>query len=590
MTPTMTAAMTPAMITVMTRMMRFAALPLAACLLLAPSHAGAEAGPGDKPPISQTLEKTEVVATREAVAQSDTDLWQRIRRGFAMDPLVSPLIENHEIWYSARQDYIKRFVERGSKYMYHIVEEVERRNLPTEIVLLPIIESAFNPQAYSRANASGMWQFIPSTGRNFGLKQDWQYDHRRDILMSTDAALDYLEKLHGMFNSWELAFAAYNCGEGCVGRAIAANQRKGLPTDFMSLKLPPETRNYVPKLIAVKNIVLSPGSYGIELDSLQNRPYFVKVTAPAKIDVKLAARLAEMPVDDFTALNPAFSKPVAAGSGYFLVPTDKAEPFKTNLDLYRSLNAPMVSWQAATARRGESLDKVAKRYGLTGSFLRATSGPFKERRGKLQQAITFMVPMQKEARIIDDAVEKQLAMPVATSSSATATAEPVLMTAAAAPADPSAAAPASDATPAASYINAALAPAAPPEIYTVKKGDTLFAIAQRFNLSIEQLKTLNHLDSSQVQIGQNLLLSGAPGNGSDTVPAATDSNLKPAVANAKTVAPRNISAAPRSYTVRSGDTLFGIAQKFGVTLENLLQWNKLTAKSVLRPGTRLRVS
>ncbi|HEX9392492.1 MAG TPA: LysM peptidoglycan-binding domain-containing protein [Usitatibacteraceae bacterium] len=580
----MISAMTPAKIPAMTPMMRCAALPLAACLLLAPLHAGA----ADKPPISQTLEKTEVVATREAVAQSDTDLWQRIRRGFAMDPLVSPLIENHEIWYSARQDYIKRFVERGSKYMYHIVEEVERRNLPTEIVLLPIIESAFNPQAYSRANASGMWQFIPSTGRNFGLKQDWQYDHRRDILMSTDAALDYLEKLHGMFNSWELAFAAYNCGEGCVGRAIAANQRKGLPTDFMSLKLPPETRNYVPKLIAVKNIVLSPGSYGIELDSLQNRPYFVKVTAPAKIDVKLAARLAEMPVDDFTALNPAFSKPVAAGSGYFLVPTDKAEPFKTNLDLYRSLNAPMVSWQAATARRGESLDKVAKRYGLTGSFLRATSGPFKERRGKLQQAITFMVPMQKEARIIDDAVEKQLAMPVATSSSATATAEPVLMTAAAAPADPSAAAPASDATPAASYINAALAPAAPPEIYTVKKGDTLFAIAQRFNLSIEQLKTLNHLDSSQVQIGQNLLLGSVPG--SDTVPAATDSNLKPAVANAKTVAPRNISAAPRSYTVRSGDTLFGIAQKFGVTLENLLQWNKLTAKSVLRPGTRLRVS
>src|SRR5260221_4082634 len=304
----------------------------------------------------------------------------------------------------------------------------------------------------------------------------------------------------------------------------------------------------------------------------------------------MAACLAEMPVDYFTSLNPAFSKPVAAGRGYFLVPTDKAEPFKTNLDLYRSLNAPMVSWQAATARRGESLDKVAKRYGLTGSFLRATSGPFKERRGKLQQAITFMVPMQKEARVIDDAVEKQLAMPVATSSSATATAEPVLMTAAAAPADPSAAAPASDATPAASYINAALAPAAPPEIYTVKKGDTLFAIAQRFNLGIEQLKTLNHLDSSQVQIGQNLLLSGPPGNGSDTVPAATDSNLKPAVANAKTVAPRNISAAPRSYTVRSGDTLFGIAQKFGVTLENLLQWNKLTAKSVLRPGTRLRVS
>jgi hypothetical protein len=303
------------------------------------------------------------------------DLWQRVRRGFAMAEMDSPLVQSNELMYANRAEDVKRLVQRGSRYLFHIVEEVERRGLPTEIALLPIIESAFNPQAYSRAHASGMWQFIPSTGKNFGLNQDWMTDDRRDVLLSTSAALDYLAKLYGMFNSWELAFAAYNCGEGCVGRAIQRNQRQGLPTDFLNLNLPNETRAYVPRLIAVRNIILSPGSYGVDLPPLENRPYFTQVSAPEKIDVKLAARLAEMEDNDFAALNPSFNKPVArSGSGYFLVPTEKAIAFKTNLDLYRSLNAPMVSWVAVTAKKGESVDAVAKRHGMTASYLRALQG------------------------------------------------------------------------------------------------------------------------------------------------------------------------------------------------------------------------
>ena len=555
---------------------RIKLLPLLAALQIFGPHASAQ-----EPVVvaQQALERIEAVTKREAITQSDTDLWQRIRRGLAMDPLNSPLVENHETWYAARQDYIKRFVERGSKYMYHIVEEVEKRNMPTEIALLPIIESAFNPQANSSASAAGMWQFIPSTGRSFGLKQDWQNDRRRDVLMSTDAALDYLQKLYGMFNSWELAFAAYNCGEGCVGRAIAANKRKGLPTDFLSLKLPPETRNYVPKLIAVKNIILSPGSYGIELDSLENRPYFVKVAAPPKIDMKLAARLAEMDSDDFSALNPAFSKPVAAGSGYFLVPTQKAAAFKANLDLYRAQDAPMVSWQTATAKRGELVEKVAKRYGMTASYLRATSGPFKERRGKLQQPITFMVPMQKEARSIDEAVDKHL--------SAQATPVSVANMAAAASASP-ASSPTESQTVAVSAA-AASAPAANPATYTVQKGDTLFSIARRFNLSVEQVSGLNGLRNNQVQVGQNLMLAGVPAD--DFTAAPAHKNLRPiaATAPARKASPR---AAPvtKSYIVRAGDTLIGIAQRAGVSLENLLRLNKLNATSVIQPGRRLRIS
>jgi membrane-bound lytic murein transglycosylase D len=208
----------------------------------------------------------------DEVPLPDPDLWQRIRVGFSMEPLDSPLVQEHEAWYASRPDYIKRFVDRGSRYLHYIVEQVEKRGMPTEIALLPVVESAFTPRAQSRAKASGIWQFIPSTGKNYGLTQDWWHDNRNDVVAATDAALNYLQKLYDQFGSWELALAAYNCGEGCVGRAIAANQRRGLATDYLSLNLPPETRNYVPKLIAVKNIVLAPNTYGVELDSVPDKP------------------------------------------------------------------------------------------------------------------------------------------------------------------------------------------------------------------------------------------------------------------------------------------------------------------------------
>src|SRR5258708_25885290 len=231
----------------------------------------------------------------------DPDLWQRIRKGFALEPLDTPLVAEHEAWYSSRPEYIKRFVDRGSLYLHYIVEQVEKRNMPMEIALLPVIESAFNPKAYSRAKASGIWQFIPSTRKNYGLAQDLWKDNRRDIVAATDAALNYLQRLHDMFGSWELALAAYNCGEGNVARAIAWNQKRGLATDYLGIapRLKPETRNYVPKLIAVKNIVLAPINYGIELDSVPDVPYFTTVQAPQKIDVKAAASLAGMSAADF---------------------------------------------------------------------------------------------------------------------------------------------------------------------------------------------------------------------------------------------------------------------------------------------------
>ncbi|HEX5286335.1 MAG TPA: transglycosylase SLT domain-containing protein, partial [Polaromonas sp.] len=212
-----------------------------------------------------------------ASTEPPKELWDRIRRGFAMPDLQNELVTDREQWYASRPDYMQRMTERSSKYLFHIVEELERRQMPTELALLPFIESAFNPQAVSSAKAAGMWQFMPATGKFFDLKQNMFRDDRRDVLASTRAALDYLQKLYGMFGDWHLALAAYNWGEGSVGRAIAKNQKAGLGTSYTDLNMPAETRLYVPKLQAVKNIVANPQAFSTELPLIENHPYFQQV-------------------------------------------------------------------------------------------------------------------------------------------------------------------------------------------------------------------------------------------------------------------------------------------------------------------------
>ena len=237
------------------------------------------------------------------------DLWDRIRRGYAMPDLATELVTDREQWYAARPDYILRMTERSRKYLYYIVEELERRKMPTELALLPFIESAFNPQAVSTARAMGMWQFMPATGKDFDLKQNVFRDDRRDIQASTRAALDYLQRLYNLFGDWHLALAAYNWGEGNVGKAIARNQRAGLPTGYVDLNMPMETRMYVPKLQAMKNIVGNPPAYNVVLFSIPNHPYFQSVPLPRDMDVTFAAKLAEISVEDFKSLNPSASRP-----------------------------------------------------------------------------------------------------------------------------------------------------------------------------------------------------------------------------------------------------------------------------------------
>ena len=269
-----------------------------------------------------------------AVAGVDApaDLWERMRRGFAMPDLQTELVTDREQWYASRPDYLQRMTERSRKYLFHIVEELERRGMPTELALLPYIESAFNPQAVSSAKAAGMWQFMPATGTYFDLKQNAFRDDRRDVLASTRAALDYLQKLHGMFGDWHLALAAYNWGEGSVARAIAKNEKQGLGSSYTELSMPAETRMYVPKLQAVKNIIANPQAFNAELPVIANHPYFQSVEITRDLDVALAAHLAGIREADFRALNPSLHKPVilAAGMPHINQPTDnsKMEPRK----------------------------------------------------------------------------------------------------------------------------------------------------------------------------------------------------------------------------------------------------------------------
>lgn len=322
------------------------------------------------------------------------NVWHRVRAGFRLSDLNGPLVREWESYYSNRPDYVERMMERGSRFLYHVVEEVEKRKMPMEVALLPMIESAYNPQAYSRSHASGMWQFIPSTGKTYGLRQNFWYDGRRDVLAATGAALDYLDRLHGRFGDWKLALAAYNWGEGAMSRAIAENRAKGLRTDYESLPMPLETRKYLPKLQAVKNIVNNPGQYGITLADIPNRPYFAIVTSSHHIDVQLAATLADMPLEEFRFLNPAHNKPVikSDGSETIVLPIDRVEVFQRNLQAH---DRPLVSWQTYTVKRSDQPEKIAAKHALTLAQLKDINGiPAKQ---KIVAGQTLVVPLKEGA-------------------------------------------------------------------------------------------------------------------------------------------------------------------------------------------------
>lgn len=387
------------------------------------------------------------------------DLWDRIRAGMALPRMEGPFVAQHERWFVNNTDYMERMLQRANLYLYHIVEEVEKRGIPMEIALLPAIESAYKPNAYSHARASGLWQFIPSTGRLYGLKSDWWYDGRRDVLASTRAALDYLQKLNKEFDGdWQLALAAYNSGEGRVGRAIAHNRRLGLSTSYEHLKLPSETRHYVPKLMAIVNIVNNPERYGLELREIPNSPYFVKVDAGGQIDLGVVAKLTNLPIDDVYAMNPGYSRWATSPHGphNVLVPVDAKEAFLAGLSELPP--EERLQWARHEVRRGETLSRVAQRFGVSVAAIRETNSL---RSNRLRVGQDLLIPVSGRKLLIADA---------------------------------------KGATKAAKASAGRMK-----VVHRVRRGETLYSIARRYNVYVSQLTQWNVMRKSDVlRMGQRL--------------------------------------------------------------------------------------
>ena len=420
------------------------------------------------------------------------DLWQRIRAGFALPPLATPLVKEKERFYLNHPEALQRMFARGGRYLFHIVEQVEERGLPTELALLPFVESAMNPEALSSARAAGLWQFIPSTGRAYNLRQNWWVDDRRDIVKSTEAALDYLEKIHALAgNDWFLALASYNWGENAVARAIRRNQTRGLPTDYLSLNMPAETRHYVPKLLALKNIILNADRAGIVLPPLPDEPYFVTVDDTPPMDLALAARFAGMSVDEFVALNPAHNRPVigAAGKHRIKLPADRLERFLDAMERHRKANRTFATWQPYTLQAGETLASVARAAGTTEARLLAANDL---RPGRRMLAGTRILVPQTD--VDDESLLEDFDGP--------------------------------------RIVELVHGPA---RQYRVRRGDTLTSIASRFGTSVTQLRAWNRL-GPVLQAGRTLKVGdGATqtvlttASGARQIVRAGEAGIRPAV-------------------------------------------------------------
>ncbi|SFV16874.1 transglycosylase SLT domain-containing protein [Pseudoduganella namucuonensis] len=389
---------------------RYKYSPMLAALLLAPAISQAlDSAPATlsgtplTAPAATKLPIAELLAPKAAAkpapgvvlnedAFRETDVWGRIRTGYAIPDLNNELVQKHVAWHAARPDHMARTGARASRYLFYVVTELEKRGMPTELALLPFIESAFNPQALSSANAAGMWQFVPGTGRDYNLKQNAFKDDRRSVMASTDAALSYLQRLYDMFGDWQLALAAYNWGEGNVQKAVKRNQAAGKPIDFdtLSQQMPAETRNYVPKLQAVKNIVANPAQYALHLPAIDNSPYFTAIDKTSDIDLTVAAQLAELSVDEFKALNPQFNRPVIVGGEQtqILLPKENAEKFNLNLAQWGRALSSWTVHKITSAR--ERIDTLAKRFQTTPEVIRQANNI--PQKSVLKAGSTILVP------------------------------------------------------------------------------------------------------------------------------------------------------------------------------------------------------
>lgn len=493
-----------------------------------------------EPSLKETAEKARnrldsgEVADGE-VAEEDRDLWMRIRAGFAMDhDQGDERMQQQLEWYQKHPAYVKRVVERGRRYLYYIVEEIERRGLPMEYALLPVVESAYDPFAYSHGRASGLWQFIPGTGRHFGLDQSWWHDDRRDVLASTNAALTYLDQLAQRFDGDPtLALAAYNSGGGTVSSAIRRNNRKGEPTDYWSLDLPRETRHYVPKLIALAKIFDDPEAYGIELPPLEDEPYFEVVETGGQIDLAHAAELAGVDVDEIYLLNPSFNRWATRPDGphRLLVPVASADRFRQGI---ASLDPDSrVSWDHYQVRSGDNLGAISRRYGTTVAVLREVNNLNSDIIRVGQQ---LLIPSAKAGEDTYSHSESQRVARKQARGGRNSDGQRVE--------------------------------------HRVTRGDTFWDIAREHGVSVRQVAAWNGMAPGDPLVpGRKLVIWSKNAD----------------AASATQVASNNRSGMVRKvgYRVRQGDSLSTIANRFAVNVSDIAAWNDLNTSRYLQPGQSL---
>ncbi len=451
------------------------------------STAATTASPAKPTTVANSAEQTEQTPAKLALIdpKPHPDLWSRLRAGYGLASLDSALIARHEQWFVNNPEYMQAMMGRARLYLYYIVEEVEKRKMPLEIALLPAIESAYKPYAYSRAKAVGLWQFIAPTGRLYGLKANWWYDGRRDVMASTQAALDYLEKLRDEFNGdWHLALAAYNAGEGKIARMMEYNRHLGKPTTYQSLKLRAETVNYVPRLIAMANIVANPDKYGVQLVAIPNAPYFAQVDVGSQIDLGVVSRLTDVPLDELQYINPHLNRWATDPEGphHLLIPVGKKDTLLAGLS--NISEQERVQWRGHEVKRGETLHDIARQNGVTIEAIRSANNLSSN---ILRIGQSLMIPVSSRA----------LPPVVVAASNSASLAKPALS------------------TWSATDVKA-------PLIHYVRAGETLWSIARRYGVLVSQIVHWNLLEPSDVlQLGQKLRIF------TNGVPAAALSNEKP---------------------------------------------------------------
>lgn len=461
-----------------------------------------------------------------------TDVWQRIVANYQLDTsLDNPRIASQLNWYKSHQSYLDRVAERGVRYLHFITEQIEARNIPGELALLPIVESAFDPFAYSHGRASGVWQFIPSTGRMYGLEQDVWHDGRRDIRNATEAALNFLEGLQREFNGdWLLALAAYNSGAGTVRKAIRLNKNRGKATDFWSLDLPRETRDYVPKLIALAKLVEAPEQYGVTLSPIADEPYFAVINTGGQIDLALVAELAETSIDEIYKLNPSFNRWATNPNGPHEVLVPLQQETLINNKLAQLPASQRIKWQEHQVKSGESLISIANKYGITTEQIKANNNLTSNTIYPNQRLLIPNSRLSAE-QYSHSAAQRQ------------------------------------------NRTVAARQPANTHRInYQVRSGDSLWSIAKRYGVSVNNLARWNAMaPRDPIHAGQRLVIW------SHTASHNT-ANLNREVIR------------PITYTVRSGDSLARISQRFNVSLAEIRSWNpNQTSQKYLRPGQKLKL-